>query len=59
MAQSLTAYRVFIASPSGLAPERQAFRDAIQAYNEMDALSRGVLFLPVGWEGTLPGGDCP
>ncbi len=55
MPQSITAYRVFIASPSGLAAERQAFRDAVQAYNEMDALSRGVLFIPVGWEATLPG----
>lgn len=36
-------------------PERQAFRDAINAYNEMDAISRGVMFIPVGWEQTLPG----
>ena len=51
----LTAYRVFIASPGGLADERQAFRDIIQSYNEMDAISRGLLFIPVGWESTLPG----
>jgi tetratricopeptide (TPR) repeat protein len=52
---TLTAYRVFVASPGGLVPERQAFRDAINAYNEMDAISRGVMFIPVGWEQTLPG----
>jgi tetratricopeptide (TPR) repeat protein len=46
---------VFVASPGGLVPERQAFRDAINAYNEMDAISRGVMFIPVGWEQTLPG----
>ncbi len=51
----MTAYRVFIASPGGLVSERQAFRDAINAYNEMDAISRGVMFMPVGWEQTLPG----
>jgi tetratricopeptide (TPR) repeat protein len=55
MSQTLTAYRVFVASPSGLASERQAFRDAINAYNEMDAISRGLMFIPVGWEQTLPG----
>lgn len=55
MAHTITAYRVFIASPGGLAPERQAFRDAIASYNEMDAISRDVMFIPVAWEQTLPG----
>jgi|HubBroStandDraft_4_1064222.scaffolds.fasta_scaffold03063_2 tetratricopeptide (TPR) repeat protein len=55
MSHTLTAYRVFVASPGGLVSERQAFRDAIIAYNEMDAISRGVMFIPVGWEQTLPG----
>jgi hypothetical protein len=27
--------------------------DAINAYNEMDAISRGVMFIPVGREQTL------
>jgi tetratricopeptide (TPR) repeat protein len=52
---TLTSYRVFFASPGGLVPERQAFRDAINTYNEMDAIQRGVMFIPVGWEQTLPG----
>ena len=55
MSHTLTAYRVFIASPGGLTTERQAFRDMIQTYNEMDAIPRGLLFIPVGWEATLPG----
>lgn len=50
---------VFVASPGGLAAEREAFRDAIQTCNEMDAISRGVLFVPVGWESTLPGMERP
>jgi tetratricopeptide (TPR) repeat protein len=55
VSHTLTAYRVFVASPGGLVPERQAFHDAINVYNEMDAISRGVMFIPVGWEQTLPG----
>jgi hypothetical protein len=51
----VTAYRIFIASPSGLDDERRRFRDTINEYNESDALERGVLFIPVGWELTLPG----
>jgi hypothetical protein len=43
---TLTVYRVFVASSGGLVPERQAFRDAINAYNEMDAVSRGVMSFP-------------
>ena len=55
MSTQITAYRVFIASPGGLAEERDAFRSAINAHNEADAIERGVIFLPVGWEITLGG----
>lgn len=55
MPSNLTCYRVFIASPSGMEDERKAFRDAIQEYNEVDAIARGVYFLPVRWEETLGG----
>jgi tetratricopeptide (TPR) repeat protein len=51
----LTCFRVFIASPGGLAEERKAFRDEIQAFNDADAIARGILFQPVGWEDTLGG----
>lgn len=55
MSDQITAYRVFIASPGGLEEERGAFRSAINAHNEADAIERGVIFLPVGWEITLGG----
>ena len=55
MPEKITAYRVFIASPGGLDKERDAFRLAINAHNESDAIERGVIFLPIGWEIT-PGG---
>jgi len=55
MSQDIKAYRVFIASPGGLQDERKAFREAINDYNESDAVPRGVMFLPVGWENTLRG----
>jgi hypothetical protein len=46
---SITAYRVFIASPGGLEDERKAFRRIINSHNE-DAIERGVIFRPIGWE---------
>ena len=55
MPTSTTTYRVFIASPGGLEPEREAFRDLLREYNETEAVPRGALFVPVGWEDT-PGG---
>ncbi len=48
-------YRVFIASPGGLDQERRAFKETLSEYNDVDAVERGALFLPVGWELTLPG----
>jgi tetratricopeptide (TPR) repeat protein len=50
MSSTITAYRVFVASPSGLESERELFRTAINEYNEADAIERGVVFLPLGWE---------
>ncbi len=55
MASDIKAYRVFVASPGGLGHERRAFHETITAYNESDALKRGALFIPVGWEMTLGG----
>lgn len=55
MANTLTAFRVFIASPSGLERERRAFRATLREYNEAEAIPRGFIFLPVGWEDTLGG----
>src|SRR5712692_3330443 len=54
MPTTVTSYRVFIASPSGLDDERRCFRDTLDAYNE-ELEGRGVSFAPVGWELTLGG----
>jgi tetratricopeptide (TPR) repeat protein len=59
MPQPLVTYRIFIASPGGLAPERQTFRDVVRSYNDTDAVPRGAQFVPVGWEDTLPGRGRP
>jgi len=56
MAETITRYKVFMASPSGLEDERKAFRDTIYDYNDMiDEQGRGVSFRPMGWEDTLGG----
>jgi tetratricopeptide (TPR) repeat protein len=51
----VTAYRVFIATPGNLQPERRAFRDVLQEYVESDGIHRGIMLIPVGWEDTLAG----
>jgi len=53
MAGTLTHLRIFIASPGGLAEERNAFRDVVEAFNQSDAIERGYYFQPIGWEDTL------
>ena len=55
MADDLRCYRIFIASPGGLQEEREAFRTAVQSYNDGEAIPRRVLFRPLGWEDTLGG----
>src|SRR5262245_29386301 len=55
MPQSLTAYKVFIASPGGMESERSAFYKTLTEYNATDGLARGLQFVPVGWELTLAG----
>lgn len=55
MPRQLTCLRVFLASPGGLADEREAFRNVVRQYSDEEAIPRGVLFLPVGWEDALSG----
>lgn len=55
MTSQLTGYRIFIASPGGLQDVRKGFRDIIEKYNTEDAMRRGVVFIPVGWEHTIGG----
>ena len=60
MADRITRYKVFIASPGGLQKEREAFRDTIREYNEeIDQQRRDLTFMPVGWEETLGGHGRP
>ena len=53
--KSLTQYRVFIGSPSGLEKERDLFRRTLEKYTRRDAEPRGVTFHPVAWEDTIAG----
>lgn len=55
MSSLLTNYKVFIASPGGLEPERKLFKEILLSQNENDAIQRGCYFQPVGWEITLGG----
>lgn len=55
MPSTLTAYRIFVASPGGLDEFRRGFRTTVEKYNDADAVRRGALFIPVGWEQTLGG----
>ena len=59
MPVSITTYRVFIATPGGLAAERELFRNVVRSYNESEATPRGVQFAAIGWEDTLPGRGRP
>lgn len=55
MPADLKAYRIFIASPSGLEEQRELFAKTIHEYNSMEAHYRGVQFLPMGWKDSLGG----
>jgi tetratricopeptide (TPR) repeat protein len=55
VARQVTHYKVFVASPGGLEPERKVFHNAIQEHNQADALARDVCFESIGWEITLGG----
>ncbi|WP_146076427.1 tetratricopeptide repeat protein [Rhizobium grahamii] len=59
MPRSLTAYRVFIASPGGLETERSAFRDVLTKFSDEHSPFTDVIFEPVGWEDALGGAGRP
>src|SRR5688572_30782114 len=42
--------KVMIASPSDVAPEREAARDVIRRWNDLHAEERKVVLMPIGWE---------
>lgn len=55
MVKTLTEYKIFVASPSGLEEEKQALKELIQEYNDVEGGHRGVHFSLIGWENTLGG----
>jgi hypothetical protein len=57
--KSLTQYRVFIASPSGLDEERKHFRQKLAKFSAWHAEPVGVMFHPVGWEEIVGGPGRP
>jgi tetratricopeptide (TPR) repeat protein len=59
MADGVTLYRIFIASPSHLDRERQACRETIEEYNRTEAIQHHMLFFPVGWEHVPSGSGNP
>lgn len=50
MPATLTSYSVLIELPDELEEERRAFGDTVHAFNEAEAVPRGALFVPLGWE---------
>lgn len=50
MAKDVSARRIFLASPSGLEPERARLRTAVTAYNEANYAQSDLVFVPAGWE---------
>ena len=50
MSFQATVINVFIASPSDIERERAIFRQTIQEWNDLHALDRGLVLLPMGWE---------
>ena len=59
MPEAVSTFRVFIATPGGLEPERRAFREALREWNETFSLDRGIAYHPMAWEDTLPGKGRP
>src|ERR1044072_8085803 len=59
MELNLTGLKVFMASPGGLDNIRKTFYERLTRFSYDDAHERGVAFLPVGWEYSLPGKGRP
>ncbi len=50
MSYSASTFNVMIASPGDVASERAIVRDVVYEWNAVNAASRKVVLLPVGWE---------
>ena len=61
MSFNATVYRVMIASPGDVQAERDIVRDVVHEWNAVNAVRRGIVLLPVGWETDLAPemGDAP
>jgi len=61
MSFNATVYRVMIASPGDVQPERDIVRDVVHEWNSVNAGRRCIVLLPVGWETDLAPemGDAP
>ena len=59
MPQQISVFHVFIASPSDLAEEREALRDAVNEINLIFALETEWRIELLGWEDTMPGEGRP
>jgi len=53
MSKKFKEFRVFIASPGDLSPERKVFRDTIETMNNGYGEGARVKFIPYGWEDEL------
>ena len=53
MANNFKEFKVFIASPGDLSPERKVFRDTVEALNKGYGEGAKIKFLPYGWEDEL------
>ncbi|MGO2162279.1 MAG: hypothetical protein ACTH4J_17690 [Vibrio toranzoniae] len=47
---SANVYKVFLASPSDVAKERQIAREVIQKWNDLHSEETGVILQAIGWE---------
>ena len=50
MAYKATIIPVMIASPGDVAEEREAIREVIHDWNDVNASSQGIVLTPVGWD---------
>ena len=53
MDKNFKEFRVFIASPGDLSPERKVFRDTIDTINKGYGEGAKIKFIPYGWEDEL------
>jgi hypothetical protein len=50
MSYTAVVYRVMIASPSDVGPERGVVREVVGRWNNAHSDSRGIVLMPIGWE---------